>query len=473
MKIGQQTKVFIVLFFVLLLVFQNCTTALDFSSKSAPKKPLSSGAQEGGGNFDGKPEPGDYVRTFPDFSCPASPEFNSQARMTVSATKASVITDNCIAKNYETTFDNPKFIFSKYNAEYLLLSNAIFRKVENINSPINLITEVFCRGGSPTKFIDVAIRRTTENLSAKIYVDVKGDHVVVPDFPIVKGSTGNETSFTSQVSDFSLSVSNVSDNDRNFSGSLTTSIDSNNYVVPVVCQRMDPMPIFNLSLSSLMLYYKFDEDVLVPGQTIHDASGNGLNGTITFFSGPITNTIGLAGKAIPFGTQPAPVSNNIKFPGMLAPAVVASMSLWYSRPSTQSRPNVIASFGTKSGLGLWESLAIWSYNNSGWKSRYRGMITNVSDTSLSNNTWHHLALTIDNSTVRMYLDGTLNLQAARDPATLGLDLLDSADLLWLGSVYDNNAIEDVNNGTLDELSVWRRVLTPAEIQGIYNNKVLY
>ena len=80
------------------------------------------------------------------------------------------------------------------------------------------------------------------------------------------------------------------------------------------------------------------------------------------------------------------------------------------------------------------------------------------------NTWHHLALTDDNGVVRYYIDGVL------DAATLTYTRpVMTLSTLSLGAIQRQTGPVAFFNGTLDDVAVWNRILTPAEIQQVKDN----
>ncbi len=81
-----------------------------------------------------------------------------------------------------------------------------------------------------------------------------------------------------------------------------------------------------------------------------------------------------------------------------------------------------------------------------------------------NDQWHHVALTDDNGVVRYYVDGvqdTATLTYTRPVMTL--------TTLSLGAIQRLNGAVAFFNGTLDDVAVWNRILTPAEIQQVKDN----
>ena len=72
------------------------------------------------------------------------------------------------------------------------------------------------------------------------------------------------------------------------------------------------------------------------------------------------------------------------------------------------------------------------------------------------NTWTHVALTYDGTTLRLYVNGT---QVATQAATGAIQ--SSTNPLWIGG---NRPYGEYFQGLIDEVRVYNRALTPAEIQ---------
>ena len=80
------------------------------------------------------------------------------------------------------------------------------------------------------------------------------------------------------------------------------------------------------------------------------------------------------------------------------------------------------------------------------------------------NTWHHIALTFDGTTLAgaLYVNGT---NVANNTAS-GWPAFDTHALL-LGADIKNGSVTNFFNGLIDEVSLYSRALSPAEIQSIY------
>ena len=93
-------------------------------------------------------------------------------------------------------------------------------------------------------------------------------------------------------------------------------------------------------------------------------------------------------------------------------------------------------------------------------------------TSVSDNLWHHIAFTYDQSLTgfaALYIDGTLSVSNANVAAwswTPGATLEFGADRLYDGGYWRNY------NGSLDDVRIYNRILTPAEINSVFTSDAL-
>ncbi|MES2706927.1 MAG: LamG-like jellyroll fold domain-containing protein [Verrucomicrobiota bacterium] len=81
------------------------------------------------------------------------------------------------------------------------------------------------------------------------------------------------------------------------------------------------------------------------------------------------------------------------------------------------------------------------------------------------NTWHHVALTDNNGTIRYYVDGVLD---AAVPAAYTRPVM-TLNTLSLGGIKRLGGELAQFTGALDDVAVWKRILTPAEIQNVMAN----
>ncbi|MFX1411599.1 MAG: LamG-like jellyroll fold domain-containing protein, partial [Promethearchaeota archaeon] len=83
--------------------------------------------------------------------------------------------------------------------------------------------------------------------------------------------------------------------------------------------------------------------------------------------------------------------------------------------------------------------------------------------SLGDDQWHHVVGAYDGSTVRLYVDGNLETSAP-PPGTLPTN----ADDLWIGGRADCPQYGSCFNGLIDEVRLYNRALTAAEVQALYD-----
>lgn len=215
----------------------------------------------------------------------------------------------------------------------------------------------------------------------------------------------------------------------------------------------------------LVGHWAFDS---TSGTTAIDSSGNGNNGTLVDIN-PASNWV------------PGYVNNALLFNGTGAVVNV---------PSAASINDVFLTGGTLMG---WIYPATWGESNFGrlTNKRYHGFwIANNppeiatlggfyqftdaearwygSANALELNKWQHVAITYDASspsnTPTFYVNGVALTTTVRHPVT-GTAVSDSGHILTIGNrIYHDRAFD----GQLDDFRLYNRILTPQEIQQIYN-----
>jgi hypothetical protein len=209
----------------------------------------------------------------------------------------------------------------------------------------------------------------------------------------------------------------------------------------------DPMPA-----SGLIAHYPFGGDA-------RDASGSGNHGTVRGAT-PTADRFGIANAAYAFDG----VSSEIVVPdsASLNPSAI-TLSLWV-------RPSALACFQTFLSKGG---------NGSGFTTQYGvyacGVLRYLSANTfqanyqfsaaagLSNQQWHHVALTHGGGTIRYYIDGALSAEtttggAMAVPTTQSLYL--GSEARRLGSIFFAGALDDVR--------LYNRALDAAEVLTLYH-----
>ena len=80
---------------------------------------------------------------------------------------------------------------------------------------------------------------------------------------------------------------------------------------------------------------------------------------------------------------------------------------------------------------------------------------------LSPNAWYHVVGTVDSDSMKIYLDGNLEMSGTgASPNATGLFII--------GNGFSGGGGDRGFHGFLDDIRVYNRVLSPAEIQGLYH-----
>lgn len=239
--------------------FQNCNSDLagvvNFSSDSdlTNKSELTSHPVNGD-YFDGKPAPGNYTRTFPDFSCSQKVDpRNEQAKMVISTTSADLIKDNCENTTYTIAFTNSALGSSSYNGDFVTYLGAIFEK-STLNSDtilgptIKYFAEAMCQFRNSEIGVDVVIRTSalTGHKFGRIYFGRPANNwsqEIVSDFSVDGYIDYMGGSYIGQKNNFKLEISNDSSNGMIYSGNFMSRIDGTNYNLAVACRKMSAQSV--------------------------------------------------------------------------------------------------------------------------------------------------------------------------------------------------------------------------------------
>ncbi|HMR41093.1 MAG TPA: choice-of-anchor D domain-containing protein [Ignavibacteria bacterium] len=228
---------------------------------------------------------------------------------------------------------------------------------------------------------------------------------------------------------------------------------------------------FNDQRTGLVAHYKFNQgfgNIANPGVTsLTDISGNNYTGTL--------NNFALTG-----------LTSNWIYPGAVNPSnACANAAASLKFDGIDDRITLVNSLTTAATGGTAITIEYWfkgsnitsavrfqptgsDYIVAGWQNLHiistDGGLNGISvGAGATDGNWHHIAMTWQKNTVngfRSYLDG--NLVAQRNSANVNLPALTSGG--YLGS---NLGTSEFMNGSLDNVRIWNRALSQAELQ---NNK---
>ena len=203
----------------------------------------------------------------------------------------------------------------------------------------------------------------------------------------------------------------------------------------------------------LVSAYGFNEGT---GTVVTDVSGNSNNGTI---SNATWSASGRYGAALSFNGSTSRV--DIPDSASLDLTTGMTMEAWV-RPTTLSSWRTVLMKEQTGGLvyGLYAN----SDTNRPSAHVYLGAETDTRGTAqLAANTWTHLAATYDGSVLRIFVNG---VQASS--RTLGGSILTSTSALRIGG---NSIWGEYFAGLIDEVRIYNRALTAAEIQTDMNTPI--
>jgi len=141
-----------------------------------------------------------------------------------------------------------------------------------------------------------------------------------------------------------------------------------------------------------------------------------------------------------------------------------TFSAWV-KTSDSANTLPLISKGNLSIAGTTNKFAFGLYQGRVW-AVYRAITgTTISTNTVSDNAWHHITWTFSKKMNKtfVYIDGKIDGEGYVSPTTTGQDSSD----VKLGTA-NNSGYDYYHNGGVDELRVYNRALSPAEVQALYN-----
>ena len=201
----------------------------------------------------------------------------------------------------------------------------------------------------------------------------------------------------------------------------------------------------------LAAFWLFNEGT---GDKVYDISGNNNTGTLTNMAFPSTTTSGWnpgrLGPAIAFDGS----DDNIDIYPVVFPSsqTIFTVQAWIKTTNTAFLANVVG--GTTNTASGFISVL------NGYVQWYDGVAWRLSTTLISDGIWHHLVFVFNAGTFSIYVDGKQEYSGAAGTYTYG-----SA----FSKIGNHVSLSRYLNGSIDEVRIWGRALSPSEIQEIYIN----
>src|SRR3989344_4865398 len=221
----------------------------------------------------------------------------------------------------------------------------------------------------------------------------------------------------------------------------------------LVANRSGELEPSRAAITGQVAAYAFDEG---SGTTIEDSSGNNNTGTLT--NGP-TWTTGKIGGALSFdGVDDYVALGN---PLSMRPINQITISAWIN-PTDVSTSKTIVSKDTTGAVDYFFRVQ----GPGGVRCNFEGVVLDLVGNYVLTNVWQHLACTYDGSIVSIYKDGILLSSSAASAVTYS----DSGANIKIGR-RDEGGGGLYFPGLIDDLRIYNRALSQAEIQTDMNTSV--
>lgn len=232
-------------------------------------------------------------------------------------------------------------------------------------------------------------------------------------------------------------------------------------------------------MAGLVGYWKFDDG---PGSaTTVDSSGNGNTGTLTNINTTTGWVAGKQGYALDFNGTNSVV--NAGSAAILDNLAQSSACAWTYRtaPGAADYPLLLDKSTNTSSLDGWNFyLSNYDINHTAGTQSAIGFYSNQSrvrekQNSLSHSAkWEHFCATWDGTDsfngINLYHNGALIVSAGTAELDLGGALNDAAANLGIGNQVSLQAPTQAFTGRLDNIRLYNRVLSGAEILEIYQSE---
>ena len=213
----------------------------------------------------------------------------------------------------------------------------------------------------------------------------------------------------------------------------------------------------------LVLFFTFDK---VKGKKILDASGNDLDaevvGNINFVNGKYGNAMHIAAEAKDDNCVHIPADDLLKIENEITMMAWVYNEDWDTNSGQWfDKGSQVIEIEKKSyGMGLFNDVGGFKGPNiSMLLGGIQGVWSFTTSGPMIDKRWHHIAGTYDGETAKIYLDGKIRSKVDAVFEFSGTNDLD----LRIGCAKAHPQYT-FKNGSIDQIGLWRRALTQAEIE---------
>jgi hypothetical protein len=205
--------------------------------------------------------------------------------------------------------------------------------------------------------------------------------------------------------------------------------------------------------SGPIMHLTFDEKI---GTTSTDKTGNGNDGGLADgISAPVWKGSGYCAKGgcLEFdGTNDYALAADAEILGF---TTAGTVSAWVRADSLETNMGIVDKDRSASGyhLGWLAASSVFRFG------RDNGGVYASSTRTFSTGQWYHLVGTYDDANLKLYVNGILE-----DTETFTADFTDTAAQLLIGNTDDSLFFD----GRIDDVKIWNRALTAAEVAYEYN-----
>lgn len=209
----------------------------------------------------------------------------------------------------------------------------------------------------------------------------------------------------------------------------------------------------NSLLNGLMAYWKLDDS----GSTAEDAHSTN-DGTIS--AGVTTGETGVIGDAFKFNGT----TSNVSFGTACRPTEAISISLWFNIADITSGGNrwfVGNAVYSTNWCGYWVAINLSGQINFRLGTNTATLLDKTYGTGLDNGAWHHVVATWDGTNAYIYID---NVKSAATAYSTDIVYVSACHLRMGSNAYADGTFY---GGLLDEVAIYNRALTDAEVEDLY------